>query len=81
MISPHFWYTCYLIPFVFIAVAFLTLCRYSDKKKKQQNCMNIKTANLRQAKEIHRLLQVCGQHIRENGIMQWNDNYPLLSAR
>jgi ribosomal protein S18 acetylase RimI-like enzyme len=41
--------------------------------------MNIKLANPRQAKEIHSLLQACGQHMRESGIMQWNDNYPLLS--
>lgn len=41
--------------------------------------MKIEVAKTRQIQEIHSLLQACATHMRENGIMQWNENYPLIS--
>jgi ribosomal protein S18 acetylase RimI-like enzyme len=41
--------------------------------------MKIELAQNHQAEKIHALLQACGTHMRENGIMQWNENYPLLT--
>ena len=41
--------------------------------------MNIQLANLNQCDEIYALLKACGQSMRDEGIMQWNENYPLKS--
>lgn len=41
--------------------------------------MNISQSKPKQADEIFNLLQECGNHMRNNGIMQWNENYPLRS--
>lgn len=39
--------------------------------------MNIGLARISDTEEIFELLQLCGEHMRKNGIMQWNENYPL----
>lgn len=41
--------------------------------------MDIDLARPTDVNEIFTLLQLCGAHMRENGIMQWNENYPLKS--
>jgi hypothetical protein len=41
--------------------------------------MKIEVAKTTQTQEIYSLLQACATHMRENGIMQWNENYPLIS--
>ena len=41
--------------------------------------MIIKGALSNQKSEIYKLLQACGADMRANGIMQWNENYPLIS--
>ena len=39
--------------------------------------MNIVLSKPNQVDEIFNLLQECGAHMRTQGIMQWNENYPL----
>lgn len=41
--------------------------------------LNIQLAQASQTQEIFDLLQSCAADMREQGIFQWNENYPLVS--
>lgn len=41
--------------------------------------MDIQLSKPDQVDEIFKLLQDCGEHMRSQGIFQWNENYPLKS--
>jgi ribosomal protein S18 acetylase RimI-like enzyme len=38
--------------------------------------MNIEKALLKDLKNIHSLTKICGENLAENGIFQWNEQYP-----
>jgi ribosomal protein S18 acetylase RimI-like enzyme len=45
----------------------------------QMSNMKIQLANLSHCDEIYQLLKACGQSMRDQGVMQWNEKYPLKS--